>query len=339
MHDLGRAAPLDAGHLLHRQQLRAEPLRLGGCAASEVAAAEAGREAEVVLDARALAGLAAERLPLHQRGLQALGCSVDGGRQPGRPAADDQQIVERQLRAPEHAGALRQLGDARAAHRAAVREEHQRQLGLAVRGGEQPTGIGVTLHVEPAVGHLVPRQEIARLVGLARPAVADDLDPVGRRGRLGPPGVEQVVDHRIQLLLGRIPGLEQVVVERDLVDRVDRGLGIGVGREQHAARLGGELERLLEQLHSRHARHALVDHQQRNRGAAQRHVAQQLERLLPALGAKHAELLAVAAAQVALDRTGDGGLVVDREQHRPGLLGSRLIAHESAPTVKATSSS
>ncbi len=41
-----------------------------------------------------------------------------------------------------------------------------------------------------------------------------------------------------QLLLGRIPGLEQVVVQCDLVDRGDRRLGVGVGGQQHALGVG-----------------------------------------------------------------------------------------------------
>ena len=57
-HDPRGAAALDAVHAVHRDDLRAEPPRLGGGAPRQVAAAQPGREAEVVLDARALPGLA-----------------------------------------------------------------------------------------------------------------------------------------------------------------------------------------------------------------------------------------------------------------------------------------
>ena len=51
-------------------------------------------EAEVVLDARALAGLAARGVALDHHRAQALRRAVDRGGQPGRPAADHHQVVE-----------------------------------------------------------------------------------------------------------------------------------------------------------------------------------------------------------------------------------------------------
>ena len=49
----------------------------------------------------------------------------------------------------------------------------------------------------------------------------------------GVPRRQQVVEHRIELLLRRIPRLEEVVVQIDHVDGVDGGTGVGVGRQQH----------------------------------------------------------------------------------------------------------
>lgn len=43
------------------------------------------------------------------------------------------------------------------------------------------------------------------------------------------PGIEQRIDDGVQLLLRRIPRLEEVVVEVDDVDGVDRSISIGVG--------------------------------------------------------------------------------------------------------------
>ena len=76
--------------------------------------------------------------------------------------------------------------------------------------------------------------------------------------------------HRVELLLRRIPRLEQVVVEVDDVDGVDRGVGVGVGGQQHPARLGEELARLAEKLRTRHFRHPLVDQKDRDRAPARR---------------------------------------------------------------------
>ena len=64
--------------------------------------------------------------------------------------------------------------------------------------------------------------------------MADDAHAAGVQRRAGLPGRQQVLDDGVELLLRRVPRLEQVVVERDLVDRLDRGLGVGVGGEQDA---------------------------------------------------------------------------------------------------------
>ena len=74
--------------------------------------------------------------------------------------------------------------------------------------------------------------------------MADHPHPAGLQRRARLPGREQILDHREQLLLGRIPRLEQVVVERDLVDRGDRRLGVGVCGQQHALGVGDDLARL-----------------------------------------------------------------------------------------------
>ena len=75
--------------VLDGQQLGAEAARLIGRAAGEVRAAQAGGEAEVVLDPAGLAGLAAGRLALDHDRAQALRRAVDGGGQTRRAAADD----------------------------------------------------------------------------------------------------------------------------------------------------------------------------------------------------------------------------------------------------------
>ena len=74
---------------------------------------EAHREAQVVLDPRALAGLAAGGLALDQRRPQPLRGAVDRGRQAGRPAADDHEVVELELGPPAHPGPLGELGHGR----------------------------------------------------------------------------------------------------------------------------------------------------------------------------------------------------------------------------------
>ena len=135
---------------------------------------------------------------------------------------------------------------------------------------------------------------------------------IGRRPRL-----ELGVDDRVELLLRRIPRLEQVVVEVDDVDRLDRGVGVGVGGEQHPPRAGIQVHRRFEEVEPAHAGHPVVGEQHRHRVAAQLHLAQRVERLLARFGPDDAVRVAVAAAQVAGDGARDTGVVVDGEDRGP----------------------
>jgi hypothetical protein len=159
----------------------------------------------------------------------------------------------------------------------------------------------------------------------------DDADAARLQGRPGLPGREQILEHRVQLLLRRVPGLEQVVVQGHLVDGRDRRLGVRVGGQQHALGVGHDRPGLHQVLRPRHARHALVGDQQGHRVAAAAHLAQEIERLGARPGAQDAVALAEAAAQVARHRGQHGRLVVDGEDGGPALpWGGRLgLAHRN----------
>ena len=75
---------------------------------------------------------------------------------------------------------------------------------------------------------------------------------------LGLPGVEEIVDHREEKFLGRIPRLRQIVIEMRLVDGPDGRCDVRVGREQDAPRQRVHLARSGEHFVPQHARHALV---------------------------------------------------------------------------------
>ena len=89
---------------------RAELLRLHERAAGERAAGDAGREAEVVLDLRAGAGLPAVGDRLDHQHVEALGGGVDRGGEPGGSGADHHQVV--------HAAPRRSPGSCRGSRRA-----------------------------------------------------------------------------------------------------------------------------------------------------------------------------------------------------------------------------
>ena len=200
---------------------------------------------------------------------------------------------------------------------AVLEHEHRELAVVQPRRGQEAARLGVG-DVEPAVRDAVARDEVAGGVGLGREPVADDPQPrLGQpRRRLGLPVLQQLVEHRVEARLGRAPRLHQVVVEAQLVDRPDRGLGVGVGREQHALGLGGDLDGLGQELDPAHAGHALVGDQHappaRRAGRSPRRSRSppRRSRRAPPGGATRT------VAQVPLDRAADRRIVVDRQDER-----------------------
>jgi hypothetical protein len=85
---------LEARHLRRNRRLDPEFLRLGIGAGHQRHAADAGREAEIVLDPRRRAGLAAERAAIEHDRREAFGRRVDRRGKTGRPGADDRDVIE-----------------------------------------------------------------------------------------------------------------------------------------------------------------------------------------------------------------------------------------------------
>ena len=134
-HDVAVAAGLEREGAVRRGHARAELARLRDGARGQLPAADARREAEVVLDPPREARLPAEHRALDHERVEALGRAVDRRAQAARPAADHDEVdllARAQLgpdpeRAPDLAAAGRaQLGPAREA------DERQR-LGRAAR--------------------------------------------------------------------------------------------------------------------------------------------------------------------------------------------------------------
>ena len=207
--------------------------------------------------------------------------------EPGRPAADDDEVVE----APRPASCrARRVRPARC---------RSGSISAVAVGGDHDAA-GRSASAPAAVEQPLP-------LGRRRTGTSGRAPGCGRGTRAPPtsgptsggrrpwsraparwsvrlPGLEQVVDDRVELLLRRVPGLEQVVVEVDDVDRVDRGVGVGVGGEQHPAGVRVEIHRRFEELDAAHLRHPVVGEQHGDRLAAQLHLAQRVEGLLAGLG-------------------------------------------------------
>jgi hypothetical protein len=122
-----RSPALEADDVAREQHLGAEAAGLGDGPVREVGAGQALREAEVVLDRRALAGLPAGRLLLDDDGAQPLGRRVDAAASPAGPR---RRCTGRRAAArPGCAGpGRRQVEVGRRPQRVAVGHEHERQL-------------------------------------------------------------------------------------------------------------------------------------------------------------------------------------------------------------------
>ena len=85
---------LMAGHLLCGKHLDAEPLCLTLEPTGELIAGDAFGEARIVVQPLGDADLASDAGPLDHEGVDTLPCGVESGREPGRSAADDDEVVE-----------------------------------------------------------------------------------------------------------------------------------------------------------------------------------------------------------------------------------------------------
>ena len=144
----------------------------------------------------------------------------------------------------------------------------------------------------------------------------DHADTARLERGAGLPGREQILDHREQLLLRRVPRLQQVVIERHLVDRLDRRLSVGVRRQQHALGLRHQLPRLHEIVGPRQAGHPLVSDQQRDLLAPGANLLEEIEPLGTRTGAHHPIALTKAAPQITRDRRQHRRLIIDRNDRR-----------------------
>ena len=112
------------------EDLRAEPARLLERAAGELVAGHAGREAEVVLDPRRRAGLAAGRLALDDDRAQPLRRAVHRRGEAGGAGADDDRVVLRGARLGAEAEQLGDPAEARPDHGLAVDDADGGQVGV-----------------------------------------------------------------------------------------------------------------------------------------------------------------------------------------------------------------
>ena len=190
-------------------------------------------------------------------------------------------------------------------------------VGIELALGQQLQRVGVGGHVQPAVGDMIAGEKAAHPVILERPAVTDDAQPLEGRLIAGLPVLQQIGEDGVELFLGRVPGLVEVVMDACGVDGADGGLVVGVGREQYAASLGVERAGLLQEIDAAHTGHALVAQEQRYRLLAGFELVEGVQGGLAARGAQDAVVGSVVAAEILHHRLQNAHIVVDCQQDRP----------------------
>ena len=226
---MASVARLERERAVRGRRAGVELARLGDRAAGQLRAADAGREAEVVLDPARRAGLAAERGALDDERVEPLGGAVDGGAEAGRAAADDEQVD------------LLASGRARARSRARGRP---RRCSAARSSG--PPGrrtSGSSLRVELLAGAVVPARagggirranSTSRRVvrGVAAPTISRPIPsrPAAPRG-----GAMKVESSRsLSDAVLEQQRAQRLALDRDVAQRLghDRRQEDGLAREQ-----------------------------------------------------------------------------------------------------------
>ena len=175
--------PLDrAGH----EDLGAEPARLLERAARQLVAGHARGEAEVILDPRGGAGLAAGRLALDDDRAQALRGSVHGRRQARGARADDHRVVLGGGGLGAEAEQLGHPSQARSHHGLAVDDADRRQVPVGRHRAAPPVRPVRRVGREPRERDLVALQEAPQLRAGRIPAMPDH--DRARRWAARPPG-------------------------------------------------------------------------------------------------------------------------------------------------------
>ena len=178
-------------------QRGAELLGLHEGALGQVAAGDAGGKAQVVLDLGTGAGLAARCDGIHGHDVQPFGGGIDRRRQPGRPGADHQHVVDAvgidgvQAHAPGQGVQGRVAVD----HAVGV-DQHRGFVRLNAEAFQQGGDIVVAVQVDPLEGARVAFEKLANAEGVRRIARAQQQHVAeARRDQAAPPRQERAQDH------------------------------------------------------------------------------------------------------------------------------------------------
>ena len=170
-----------------QKDLRAEAEGLLSRALCELSPADALREAEVILDLRARAGLAADGEALDHRRLEPFRSGIDGRTQACGTGPIDRNVVFRARRIAEPAELLGDLPHGWPLHACAVGEDADRQP--RVIDARQPqfgAGLLIVLQFNPLEGNVASLQVVADGISLGRLSLSvETYDGIVHHTRLG----------------------------------------------------------------------------------------------------------------------------------------------------------
>ena len=203
-------------------------------------AGDAGREAEIIFDARRGAGLAAEAAAIEHDGGQPFGCGIDRGGQPGGPGADHRNVVDAlRIDRTDQPDAARQFVLARITQQLPAGAEHDRQLpGIDMEALDQRLGFGVDVGIEQLLRMAVAAQKDLQPQHVAIVGATDD-DRAAGAGLQQPDAAEDQGAHDAlaELGLGNQQGAQPVRRDDQGLHRVLRG-------DVHQRRPSGQLREL-----------------------------------------------------------------------------------------------
>ena len=183
--EVGRVIALaesERERLGRRGKLRAETISLKLRAVRQVAAADAGREAEKVFDERGRSGLAARGVTLENHRLETFRCGVHRGAEPGGTCANDCQIARdfgfvlpREW--PEQSGDLCHFAQGRAPQGHAAGGDQRRQIAASQAQSFAEGTALFGLRINQPVRDMVLVEEIVKLASFARTIGGENTQP------------------------------------------------------------------------------------------------------------------------------------------------------------------
>src|SRR6187402_326852 len=308
-----------------RDNLRAQTRGLQKCPLAQLLAADTAGEAEVVLDLGTGARLPPRRIRFEDQRTKPLAGAVHRRSKSGRTRANDDQVVELLGSPCAHTQLLCEFHLGRPDHDGPVPEDHRGEPGsVDIVLLQKDFRLIPDLRTDPAVLHAIPRKEVTNAVIQSAPTCTDYLDAAIRRLIALVPVLEKIVEHRIKLLLRRIPGLIQVVMNFCGINRTNRRFRIGVGGQQNPLRVGVDSDRTLQHLHTGHARHALIAQQKCDRFLPIFQLDHRVQRSLTAGSTENTIVFTVLPAQITHYRFQNTHIIVDGKKnwlwHKPQFI-------------------